>query len=554
MGHINVPKLIGGSQPEYREMPSDWNYYTSLKSSADDQAYLFFKGNSNAFAIGGMSSGTYSVILYGGSNGTTPLYKFTYSNSYSNRLWYHWDSVNQTWVQNTTQPTLTQVSNCNLTYGDLDNYPLPRGLRLTDLTGKTVTNDPHIGTTELFTVIVHKENGVAQSHIVFDGFEGTDGTGCHYSTPLIAYSGNSKGCRISTPNDNVIDLEFVELTGGTNTNSYQFYQMDWLHKVVLPNTVTSLGSAIFKDSYGIKEIEFSSGLTKIPSETCSGCVNLKNITLKEGLTEIEYFAFQNCEALENITLPSTLTTLNFNVFYNCYNLSSINLPNSLETIGDSCFANDKKLEEIVIPEYVSSSGFNTFQYCTSLKKVTLSPQCPTITTYQFNECFSLTEIVNFDLIESIDTGGLQGCHSLGSLTFENPDFWFLGNDALHGCANSLYFKFYATTPPMLADSSAFASCNSYMKILIPYDSITDYQYDTNWSSTMNQIAERQRGFGYFYANDTLPATTTDGTYTLTWFENLDDVIATSASGVPTVTPITVAPADGEYYCTFVEVT
>ena len=56
---------------------------------------------------------------------------------------------------------------------------------------------------------------------------------------------------------------------------------------------------------------------------------------------------------------------------------------------------------------------------------------------------------------------------------------------------------------------------------------------TNWTNHTSQML----GWGTFQANDTLP--TTQGTLTLTWYDSVD-----------LTNQVSVASADGNYYCTF----
>lgn len=637
MGYIQIPKLIGGSDEpviDVREMPQDWQYFKTLKESANDQAYLMFKGKSNSFTLSNLKTGS-TVTIYGGSNGTTPLYQYRYSTTSSQRKWYHWNGTQ--WVINATQGTSTQNTNCKLTYADLTNYPLPWGLSLDKLTGKQITNDEHLGTTELFTIIVHSTTP-SESNFVSDSFYGGTAASGAFSIPVVAYSGYSKGIKTSNTNINIQDLEFVEILGGTSINNYEFQNDYYLGKVVIPNTVTTLGQSVFMQAQNVQEIELSSGMTELPVCSFQYCYNLKKLKIKEGITTIGNYAFDNCWSLESLALPSTLTSIGIwslannsikkieipsdvtyidyefmrnsqveeveflgttldieeGAFLNCsklkkitlpsglvnipdefcnqcYSLEEINFPSTLETIGHDAFFKTK-IKEAILPEGLLVKDYNAFKECNNLEKVVLpntltllggnafendfllkSINIPAsilnIDAYAFSNCINLSELNIPEGITTLSESCFYKCVSLRKLELPST-LTTIQAASFSTCGNALYFKLKSITPPTLSNANAFTSCNTYMKILVPYNSISSYKTATNWSSSTNSIAARQRGYGTFQQGNTLP--TTVGNYTLTWFENLNDILKTAASGVPTVTPITTAPYDGEFYCTIAQ--
>jgi len=639
MGYIQIPKLIGGGDEptiNIREMPQEWEYFKTLKEATNDQAYLFYKGGSGAFTLSNLGTNT-TVTIYGGSNGTTPLYQYKYASTSSQRKWYHWNPSTSAWVLNTTQGTSTQNTNCKFTYGDLTNYPLPFGLSFYNLTGKSVANDPHIGTTELFTVIVHNPSGIAISNMASDSFYGAAATSGQFSSPLIAYSGYSRGIRsattVFTP-----DLEFAELVDGSNINAYQFYKTYWLGKVVVPSTINTLGNYAFAENGNLQEVDLSStALTAIPTSCFQnsyhlkkiklpstviaiangafyGCYELDNITLPSTVTSLGntcfyatsikkltipslvtdvgdymlensnveevtflptnltlgYDMFKDCHKLNKVTLPSALTEISESCFENCYNLSDINLPNTIELIGQNAFA-FTNLSEITLGNNLTEIGDRAFYNCPKMVKATLPNTITTFGAYMFQNNVSLKTANIPTGISSIPTGTFYQCSSLESVTIpanitkiEDECFFKcfalrtlelpstltqINYGAFNYCGSILYFKFKSTTAPTLSYTNAFENGNTYAKILVPYEGIRSYQTSTNWSSTTNSIKAKQRGYKTFTQGDTLPSTDLTGNHNLTWYENLNDILKTTATGTPTATPITTAPYDGEFYCT-----
>lgn len=646
MGFIHIPKIIqsgGGDEPviDARDMPDEWKYFTTLKEDPKDQAYLMFKGCSNCFTISGVNTTNTTVTIYGGADGKQPLYQYLYASSTTNRKWYHWDSSTQTWVKNTTQTSTTNLSNAKFMYGDMDNFPSPYFLSLDKLTGKAITNDPHLGNTELFTVIVHKPNAEATSQFLADTFFGGNSSTGAFSIPVVAYSGYAKGIRASSSSVNIQHLEFVEFLGGTEVNIYSTYDSEYLGKITVPNSVTTIGNDAFAKCSYLQEIEFGTGVTTIPQNCCLDCSNLRKVTIPSGITTIGDFAFNYCYSLHSVDIPNTVTTigndvfsatgirkmtfpssvvsfgddllpytpleevkilgnatLGRNAFVNCYqlkkvvlndnitaipdyfcnhcrSLSEISLPSALTSIGLEAFAYCENLEEITVPSGVTFFDISAFNGCTRLKKASLPNGLSDIGNSCFNNCYSLREVniptsltqlqsylfANCKSLEeinipegilSISTYVFYGCASLPYIILPSTIQSIAGNTFSY-TSRAFYIKLKSTTPPTLSATSAFANTNTYMKILIPYENINDYQTTTNWSSTSSNIKTRQRGYGYFTANTTLPATTTDGLYNLTWYDNINYILKTAHNVTPTETPVTVASADGEYWCTFTHV-
>ena len=86
--------------------------------------------------------------------------------------------------------------------------------------------------------------------------------------------------------------------------------------IIIPDSVTELGSWIFYNATDLKEVIFSSS-TKIDT--------------------IKSYSFANCASLEILRIPTSVQHINEYAFAYCSNLLDIILPSSLETIGTCAF-------------------------------------------------------------------------------------------------------------------------------------------------------------------------------------------------------------------------
>ena len=64
---------------------------------------------------------------------------------------------------------------------------------------------------------------------------------------------------------------------------------------------------------------------------------ITKVVIADSVTSIGDYAFCHCAGLTSITLPSSLTSIGNDVFLHCTRLTSITLPNSLTSIGRFAF-------------------------------------------------------------------------------------------------------------------------------------------------------------------------------------------------------------------------
>ena len=87
-----------------------------------------------------------------------------------------------------------------------------------------------------------------------------------------------------------------------------------LSKVVIPDSIKVIGGYAFRDCKKLKEINLSSGLTKIDTGAFYDCVSLQTITIPNTVTYIGVEAFKGCTLIQSITIPSSVTYIGKNPF------------------------------------------------------------------------------------------------------------------------------------------------------------------------------------------------------------------------------------------------
>lgn len=157
--------------------------------------------------------------------------------------------------------------------------------------------------------------------------------------------------------------------GVTEIKGSTFYGCYSLTKVVIPDSVTSIGSTSFANCNSLISIEIPDGVTSIGLAAFRGCKSLTAIKIPDGVKTIETYAFCGCKSLINVTISNSVENIKAHAFEDCKSLTSITLPNHLTTIRNSLFSGCDVLSSVIIPESVISIGDNAFLNCSNFNSV-----------------------------------------------------------------------------------------------------------------------------------------------------------------------------------------
>ncbi len=110
----------------------------------------------------------------------------------------------------------------------------------------------------------------------------------------------------------------------TKIQSEGFANEKYLTSIVIPSSVTSVGTSAFSNS-GIKSVSFGvSGNTVIIGMLAfQGCTSLEKVKLPSGLKVVDAMVFGNCTNLQEVDLPATTTTIKQSAFGGCTALHSL---------------------------------------------------------------------------------------------------------------------------------------------------------------------------------------------------------------------------------------
>lgn len=267
-----------------------------------------------------------------------------------------------------------------------------------------------------------------------------------------------------------------------------FMYCDHLTDVVIPDSVTSIGSDVFLECTRLKSVIIGKGVTSISEGAFLMCYYLSSIIVEEaniayksidgnlyskdgkilvqyaisrggasfdipnGVTSIGRFAFRDCTNLWSVVIPDSVTSIGASAFANCKNLSNIVISDSVTSIGVGAFSksgyynnssnwenNVLYLEAYLIDEKIEVSGSYTikvgtkciadsvFTNNTYLTGVVIPNSVISIGEYTFNNCDNLTSVVIPDSVISIGEKAFGSCDNLTSVIFENTEWWWVSD-------------------------------------------------------------------------------------------------------------------------------
>ena len=232
-----------------------------------------------------------------------------------------------------------------------------------------------------------------------------------FALPLVSACGPKPGPEPEVAKITNYDLQLTEDESGYILTSYK--DDTRLKKVEVPAShegkpVVELGASLFRTLTSVEEIVLPSTVTKVGSSVFYGLKKLKTINT-ENITDFGVSAFENCEGLTTINIEKA-TKLGASVFKNCKYLSEITIPETCTEIPASAFAGCIRLVKAVLPETLETISASAFINCTSLSDIDLS-KVSYIGISAFQNCASLTS-VSLDNIIIAERHAFDTCHRL----------------------------------------------------------------------------------------------------------------------------------------------
>lgn len=286
-----------------------------------------------------------------------------------------------------------------------------------------------------------------------------------------------------------------------------YYTCGNLTEIVIPNSVTSIGSCAFLYCESINKVVYCG----TPGEWLSISIDIGNDVLNNATLQYHRFENSKCkfcnisepqnllasgtcgnnlswtldkegtliisgiggmesspswrenkDKIKTVIINDGVTSICEGAFSNCDNLVSFTIPDSVTFIGWSVFASCDSLTNVSIPYGLKSIGESMFQNCDNLTSVVLPDSVVTIGTDAFSYCDKLVSISIPDSVTSIRSDAFHDCVNLTTITVGNA-VSSIGSSAFKGCSNLTSI----TLPDGISsiDTGAFSGCYNLWHVL-----------------------------------------------------------------------------------------
>ena len=352
----------------------------------------------------------------------------------------------------------------------LKSVELPAGIQWL---GGNLFRDCENLTTVKFNSVVSFGKGVFAGcpNVTFEIADGVDMTtegGALYSgTQLIGFGGGAATLSVKD--------------GTTEILRYAFSDIDTLHTITLPGSVTTIAERAFMDCTGVEKINLED-VDTIVQYAFLGATNLASVKLKE--TTVAKNTFQNCTSLESVEFTGENVTVMDSAFNGCVALNniagsdkvvaiygyafaktfqttagSLDFPNAY-FYGSYAFQNATKLTSVTVKgSYKDSKGVetqkipsSTFSGCTDLTSVTLLEKPEIVENSAFADCVNLDlDAIDFSEVTKLGTNVFKNCLKLHAISL--PQLTSLGSTT-----NS--------APSITSSSKIFGGCTNLKTVLL----------------------------------------------------------------------------------------
>jgi len=322
-----------------------------------------------------------------------------------------------------------------------------------------------------------------------------------------------------------------------------FYSCKSLQSVVIPASVTTIGTWAFYNDILLSSITFAEGSQLETIGANAFCYTpITSISFPQSIKKIDSYAFQNCKSLLTVTFEGTdteegssLQMIGQRAFANCINLTSFAFPycgideagvyNKI-TLGSGTtvhlFEGDSNLTHVYLSEAVTSIS-NLFVKCSGIQTIVVAEHSEnfrvsetqpiilnvdgtaiqflfgrmdgvfeipegvtTIGTYAFAGQTNITKVIIPKTMKTIGDFAFNNCYNLVEIEFANGCVLdTLGKNVFNSCKSLKTI----TLPNGIKNipEYAFAACESLESIKLPANLQSIDPYAFVWTSSLKSI-------------------------------------------------------------------
>ncbi|WP_206173260.1 leucine-rich repeat protein [Treponema ruminis] len=243
-------------------------------------------------------------------------------------------------------------------------------------------------------------------------------------------------------------LTSVELGNGvTSIGENTFYYCSGLTSVEISDSVTSIGKYAFSGCSGLKTVYYAGTIEQwlgiqfegVASNPCCNGADLyingeklTKLVVPDSVTSIGEYAFSGCSGLTSVEIPDSVTSIGSSAFFKCSGLKTVYYAGTIEQWlgiqfegvdsnpccnGADLYINGEKLTGLVVPDSVKSIGEYAFSGCSGLTSVEIPDSVKSIGEYAFSGCSGLTSVEIPGSVTSIGGRAFLYCKNLSTINF-----------------------------------------------------------------------------------------------------------------------------------------
>lgn len=209
-----------------------------------------------------------------------------------------------------------------------------------------------------------------------------------------AYAVADGSATITAYTGNTVNLIVPDTLGGYPVTSIRycaFRGCTSLVTVVLPDSITTIGSNAFQNCFSLTQLSLPDSLSMIGTHAFLGCAKLTQLTIPDSIERVHPYAFYGCSAVRLCSLSgqAALTLTSFGYAFTSPDYPQLSLKAYQNDSGARTFTVvdcDESAVSVVFPEGVTAVGRHAFYNCTALTELTIPESVIEIADSAFEGC------------------------------------------------------------------------------------------------------------------------------------------------------------------------